>query len=170
MRGSVGPLALFPAATNDIHIRSGLVSVRPLPPQRKPTQLRALSDIAERKGKGDGELARYTRQRPKTHIPRALGEEGRCQPVRSPCACLRFGSRMTHLGKVAGQTGQGAGPRGPDARKPCCPSHYLLIPPSCFHSLCFLLNSLPRLKVSISGLGPKVTFFGNFQLSSFSYC
>lgn len=49
------------------------------------------------------------------------------------------------------------------------PLHYLLVPPCCFHLLCFLLNSLPRLKVSISGLGPKVKFFGNFQLSSFSH-
>lgn len=84
--------------------------------------------------------------------------------------CLWLSSWMPHLGGSAGWTRSGAGSCWTDVRKPWCPSHYLLIPPFCFHLLCFLLNSLPRLKVSISGLGPKVKFFGNFQWSSFSCC
>ena len=79
-------------------------------------------------------------------------------------------SRMPAWVKITGWTLRGAGPRGPDAQKPWCPLHCILIPPSVFTRSASCLNSLPRLKVSISGLGPKVKFFGNFQLSSLSYC
>lgn len=133
-------------------------------------QLRALRDSSERKGTGRWRAGQVHRTKARDPATQAIWGEGQCRPAMAPLTRAHdVAAGCPTWGKIAGWTRRGARSCGPDVRKLRCPSHCLLIPPFCFHLLYFLLNSLPRLKVSISGLGPKVKFFGNFRLSSFSY-
>ena len=165
--GPVDWLTLSTADIRGLHVRSGLVSLSRGGPAQSPEPYHWW--------KGCREIASWPEDKgqrppsPPSPLILALGVE-----ARGSLPGHRMHTRKPAVGcptrvKITGRTPRGAGPRGPDAQKPWCPLHYLLIPPSVFTRSASCLNSLPRLKVSISGLGPKVKFFGNFQLSSLSY-